>query len=205
MTRPSLSIRTHTGAGLLPWLGEIARLRIQVFRDWPYLYDGDAASEQRYLQTYVDVPGAMVALCLEGERIVGASTALPLAAETDAIMAPFRVHGFDVTSILYCGESVLDAHYRGRGIGVRFFEERERHARALPGITAMAFCGVQRDAGDPRRPADYVPLDAFWRRRGFSAHPELLTTMHWREIGKATETPKPMLFWLKSLQTEPVS
>ena len=199
---PPLTLQIYTGAALTPWLADIARLRIQVFRDWPYLYDGDAAAEQRYLQTYVDVPGAMVVLCRDADRVVGASTALPLTAETDEITAPFRAQGHRLDRILYCGESVLDPRYRGHGIGVRFFEERERHARALPGIDMMAFCAVQRRANDPRRPPSHVPLDTFWQRRGFVSHPELRTTMSWREIGEAEESPKPMQFWLKSLAAE---
>jgi GNAT superfamily N-acetyltransferase len=201
-THPALTVRTYTGADLLPWLADIARLRIQIFHDWPYLYDGNAIYEQRYLQTYVNVPGAMVAVCLGGTRVVGASTALPMTAETDEITAPFRAQGYDLARILYCGESVLDPRYRGLGIGVRFFEERERHARSLPGIDTMAFCGVQRAQDDPRRPPDYVPLDSFWRRRGFAPHPELRTTMRWHEIGASEETPKPMMFWMKSLSPE---
>jgi GNAT superfamily N-acetyltransferase len=203
MTGTELTVETHTGAALLPWLGDIARLRLRVFRDWPYLYDGDADSERRYLQTYVDVPGAMVAICRDGDHVVGASTALPLAAETAEITAPFRAQGIDVSRILYCGESVLDPRYRGRGIGVRFFDERERHARALAGIDTMVFCGVQRADDDPRRPADYEPLDAFWRRRGFQPRPDLRCTITWREIDEAAESPKPMMFWIKSLAGAP--
>lgn len=30
----------------------LAALRIAVFRDWPYLYDGDSAYESRCLQRY---------------------------------------------------------------------------------------------------------------------------------------------------------
>lgn len=199
INRPAPTVQTFTGSALLPWLADVARLRIQVFRDWPYLYAGDAESEQRYLQTYVDVPGAMVALCRDGDRVVGASTALPLSAETDEITAPFRSRGYELGRALYLGESVLDPRYRGLGIGVRFFEERERHALRLPGIDTLVFCGVQRAADDTRRPAGYVPLDAFWRKRGFSPCPELLTTMSWREIGAMQESTKPMMFWKKAL------
>ena len=33
-------IETLTGAALTEALDDVARLRIAVFRDWPYLYDG---------------------------------------------------------------------------------------------------------------------------------------------------------------------
>ena len=188
-----LRIVTQTGEALHRHLDDIARLRTQVFRDWPYLYEGDPAYERRYLQTYIDTPDAMVAICFAGERVVGASTALPLAHETEEIRRPFD----RVDDTLYLGESVLDPAYRGRGIGVAFFEHREAHAAKL-GLTHCVFCAVQRADDDPRRPADFVALDAFWRKRGYAPIENCATTMSWREIGEATESPKRMQFWRKT-------
>jgi GNAT superfamily N-acetyltransferase len=99
--------------------------------------------------------------------------------------------------VFYCGESVLDKRYRGLGIGVRFFEQREAHAADLGGFKHITFCCVERPLDHPRRPADYVPLDAFWNKRGYVKHPELHTTYSWKDLDDATETAKPMTFWLK--------
>ncbi len=189
-----LQVVTQTGEALRRHLDDIARLRIQVFRDWPYLYEGDPDYERRYLQTYIDTPDAMVAICFDGERVVGASTALPLAHETEEIRRPFA----RVDDTLYLGESVLDPACRGRGIGLAFFEHREAHAAKL-GLRHCVFCAVQRDPGDPRRPPDYVPLDAFWRKRGYAPIDGCTTTLSWRELGEAGESPKPMQFWRKTL------
>lgn len=197
-----LRIVTCRGEALRAHLDDIARLRIQVFRDWPYLYDGDADYEHRYLQTYIDTADAMVALCFDGTRVVGASTALPMAHETDEIRQPFERASaadgaFAVADTLYLGESVLDPAYRGRGIGVGFFEHREAHARAL-GLRHCVFCGVQRAIDDPRRPSGYQPLDTFWRKRGYAPLPGITTTLSWTEIGEQSESPKPMQFWGKT-------
>lgn len=189
-----LRVVTQTGEALRRHLDDIARLRIQVFRDWPYLYEGDPDYERRYLQTYVDTPDAMVAICFDGERVVGASTALPLAHETEEIRRPFD----RTDDTLYLGESVLDPAYRGRGIGLAFFEQRETHAAKL-GLRHCVFCAVQRDPDDPRRPPGYVPLDAFWRKRGYTPIEGCTTTLSWREIGESVESPKPMQFWRKTL------
>ena len=37
----AITLQSLSGAALLPHLDEVAKLRIAVFRDWPYLYDGD--------------------------------------------------------------------------------------------------------------------------------------------------------------------
>ncbi|MFP5511018.1 MAG: GNAT family N-acetyltransferase, partial [Alphaproteobacteria bacterium] len=41
-----IRVAALTGAGLEAALDDVARLRIAVFRDWPYLYDGDLAYER---------------------------------------------------------------------------------------------------------------------------------------------------------------
>lgn len=198
----NLRVFTVTGAELDRVIPALAELRIRVFREFPYLYDGDADYEAHYLRTYRDARGSVVVLVSDGERIVGASTALPMAEETAEVKAPFVANGYDPDRIFYLGESVLLPEYRGRGLGVRFFEERERHARALSEQGGLhfdwyAFCAVQRADKDPRRPAGHVPLDRFWSNRGYRRYPELTTTFSWQEVGETSETPKPMVFWLK--------
>ena len=188
-----------SGAALQQYVPQLAQLRIEVFRDFPYLYEGDLDYEARYLRTYIDSPDSVIVLVFDGERVVGASTALPMAHETEEFQRPFLDHGYDPSRIFYLGESVLQRGYRGRGLGVRFFEEREAHARALGGFELACFCAVQRPADHPRRPAGYQPLDTFWGRRGYTRHPELVTHYRWRDIGETEETAKPMMFWLKPL------
>lgn len=172
----------------------MARLRIEVFRAWPYLYEGTPEYEAEYLQTYLRSSDSLAVLILDGERVVGASTALPLAHETEPFRAPFS----RPEDYFYLGESVLLPAYRGQGWGVRFFEEREAHARRL-GYAHTCFAAVQRPAEHPLRPADYVPLDEFWGRRGYRKHPELTTTYAWQDVDQKRETDKPMTFWLKTL------
>lgn len=196
------TIRRLTGSAVLPFLEDLARLRIAVFREWPYLYDGDMAYEKTYLETYARSPESLFVLALDGDRVIGASTGLPMADETDDFKRPFKAHGYDPRRIFYFGESVLLPEYRGRGLGVRFFEEREAYARSLGRFGWTCFCAVERPADHPRRPAQYVPLDAFWRRRGYEKRPELATTYTWKDLDEESQSPKPMTFWLKRLSSE---
>lgn len=195
----SLRVAPLTGEALRAALPQLAALRIRVFRDWPYLYDGSEDYERRYLATYAASSGSVIVGAFDGERAVGAATALPLAHETDNVTAPFRARGLDPERIFYFGESVLLPEYRGRGIGVAFFAEREKHARGLGGFTHACFCAVQRAADDPRRPAGHVPLDDFWRRRGYAPVPGLTCRIAWRETGEPAESAKTMRFWMRAL------
>lgn len=194
----SVTIKSVSGHEAAAYIEDLARLRITVFRAFPYLYDGDTEYERHYLATYARSEGSVFVLALDGERVIGAATGTPMATETDEVKAPFLKAGYDPATFFYFGESVLLPAYRGQGLGVAFFEGREAQARQL-GLPHCTFCAVERPDDHPRRPADYTPLNAFWQKRGYRHHPELRTTFSWRDLDEATESPKPLSFWMKTL------
>lgn len=198
MTVSNLSIRRFSGPDLNTHIESVARLRIEVFRDFPYLYDGNMEYERNYLQTYVRCPQAVVAVAFAGDEVVGASTAIPMQFEEAGFQQPFIDRGYDPARIFYCAESVLRSDYRGQGLGVRFFEEREAHARTLGNFDYYCFCAVVRAQDHPLRPANYQPLDKFWQKRGYSKHPELSAMYSWKDVDKTAATSKRLEFWLKS-------
>jgi GNAT superfamily N-acetyltransferase len=195
----TIPVAPLTGTAFADALPDLARLRMTVFRDWPYLYDGTLEYEQGYLRRFSESPGAVIVAASDGPRIVGAATASPMIGHADAFADPFRARGYDVSRIFYFGESVLLREYRGRGIGHAFFDRREAHARSLGGYTHTTFCAVVRPPDHPMKPPDYVPLDAFWQRRGYTRMEGLVGSYAWRDIGDAEETAKPMQFWMKAL------
>jgi GNAT superfamily N-acetyltransferase len=192
-----ICVERWSGPALEQFIPELARLRIEVFRDFPYLYDGDIDYEKKYLQTYIDCPASVIVIAFDGDKVVGASTAIPMKYETDELKKPFIANGYKLDDVFYCSESVLNKNYRGLGIGVRFFEQREAHAEDLGGFKHICFCCVERPVDHPRRPVDYMPLDKFWTKRGYVKHPELRTAYIWKDLDDENETPKPMTFWLK--------
>jgi GNAT superfamily N-acetyltransferase len=192
-----ITLSTLTGPAILHHLPALADLRIKIFRDFPYLYDGTPDYEQTYLKTYATAPGAAVILARHENTVIGASTCLPLAQETPNIQNPFIEAGWDVAKIFYFGESVLDPAYRNRGIGVAFFAAREAHAKSHAASIAT-FCAVNRPENHPLRPATYQPLDHFWRNRGYEKQP-LTCQMTWRDLGEPADTAKTLTFWSKPL------
>ncbi|OWU84104.1 GNAT family acetyltransferase [Oceanicola sp. 22II-s10i] len=190
-------VRVLTGPALHAALDDVARLRIEVFRAFPYLYDGDLAYERRYLESYL-APSAIVAAAFDGTRIVGAATGTAMEDHSDDFAAAFADRPEPLTEIFYCAESVLLPEYRGRGIGHAFFDAREAHARAL-GRRFSAFCAVSRPDTHPRRPVDYAPLDAFWRKRGCAPLPGVSARFAWRETGQINETDHTLQFWMRGL------
>ena len=193
-----ISVRALRGAALEAALEDVARLRIAVFRDWPYLYDGSLDYEREYLATYRDSPGALLVGAFFGDVLVGASTSTPMEDHAGEFAAPMQGRGVALERILYGAESVLLPEYRGKGIGHRFFDLREDHARAL-GRTHVAFCSVMRPADHPLRPASYRTNDAFWQGRGYAPVPGAVAEFAWKDLGQAGETVKPLQFWMRAL------
>ena len=73
-----MQIRLLHGAAIAPYIDDLARLRLAVFREFPYLYDGDPAYEADYLARYAHSGRSLVVLALDNDEVVGASTGLCL-------------------------------------------------------------------------------------------------------------------------------
>ena len=193
-----VEVRALQGAELESHLDDVARLRISVFRDWPYLYDGTLDYERDYLKTYRDNPGALLVGAFDNGKLVGASTSTLMEDHAEAFSNPLRQIGLPVQTILYGAESVLLPAYRGQGLGHRFFDLREAHARAL-GRSHVAFCSVLRPDNHPYRPNTYRTNDAFWTGRGYAPLPGVVATFSWKDLGDSLESAKPLQFWMRAL------
>jgi hypothetical protein len=193
----SLTFREYRGAEIAEVVEPFARLRIAVFRDWPYLYDGDLDYERRYLAGYAQGDAILVA-AFDGDAMVGASTGMPLSDHADDFAEAFTDFAHDINNVFYCAESVLLSDFRGRGAYREFFARREAQAQRL-NFTFTTFCGVIRPHDHPRRPRDAQPLDPVWRRFGYAPMPGVEARFRWRDVGEAAETEKSLQFWIKRL------
>jgi GNAT superfamily N-acetyltransferase len=179
-------------------MDELAALRIEVFRDFPYLYDGDIGYERRYLASYLQSRQSVIIGAFDRERLVGAATASPLMDHDSAFREPFVRAGRNPAEIFYFGESVLLPRYRGQGIGVAFFHEREAVALAM-GFRTCVFSAVMRPLSHPMRPDSHVGLDEFWKKRGYGKIIGLHTHFSWKDVDQDQATEKPMEFWENAL------
>ncbi|WP_114390716.1 GNAT family N-acetyltransferase [Notoacmeibacter marinus] len=197
----AIRLAAYRGSEAQALLNGLATLRITVFADWPYLYEGDEDYEARYLGQFLEGEGAFVAAAFDGEALIGAATATPLLQHMDDLAEPVRQLGLDPQAIFYLSESVLLSNYRGAGIGHRFFDMREDEA-VRQGFAICLFCAVDRKAEDPRRPADTRSLESFWRRRGYQPLNGPKAHLSWRERGQADETDHSLTLWMHHLNGE---
>jgi len=200
----TLTVETLKGDAVATVIDAVSELRCEVFRAWPYLYEGDRDYEASYLAEFAAADDAVVVVARDSETIVGAATAAPLMSHTSEFSPLFEAHGFDPARVFYFGESVLRASHRGQGIGHLFFDHREAAAQMARNgdgnaFALTAFCGVIRPDNDKRRPPDYRALDGFWRKRGYQPVATMIGHYDWREIGHDDETRKAMQFWVRPL------
>jgi len=196
----AVTFQSFRGAECAEVLPDVAALRIRLFREWPYLYDGDMDYETEYLKVYARSARSLLVVVRDGDRVIGCATSLPLADDDDAFHAPFLEAGLDVDRIYYLGEILLLPEYRGRGYGHALMHAIHEHARDLDGFTQSALAVVIRDPADPRRPAGETDLDPLWTKHGYSRRPDLTMWLPWKEHGEEEETPKAMAFWLRPMQ-----
>ena len=195
----TISYITKKGQEISTIFEDLAQLRITVFHDFPYLYEGTLAYEIEYLKVYSEAERAFVFAVYDGKKMVGATTCIPLADESPEVRLPFEKAGFDTDTIFYFGESILLKDYRGLGLGHRFFHERETYARSFHTYKTTCFCAVDRGENHPLQPKDYRSNEAFWTKRGYRKEVSLQSTFEWPDINESISTPKTMIYWKRDL------
>ena len=193
-----ITIERLTGAMLARAIPDLARLRMTVFAQYPYLYAGDEDYEREYLHEFAIEQGSVLIAASDGDRIVGAATASPMAGQKPEFRAPVEAAGYLAEDVFYFGESVLQPEYRGRGIGHAFFDAREAAAKES-GAKWACFCAVVRPDDHPAKPDDHRPLDSFWRARGYERLEGVTTNFEWAEHGGPGEVDHTMQFWMGAL------
>jgi len=190
-----LRSRKLIGSDIEEVLQELAQLRIQIFFEYPYLYDGHLEYEMNYLQRYLKSSNSFFFGLWDQEKLVGATTGIPLIDEDSAFKKPFIDHQIELDKIYYFGESLLKPEYRGQKIGHLFFDERESYAVKTHQYLTTCFCSVLRPSGHPLKPHSYRPHDHFWIQRGYKKQSELLAQYSWQDRNENHESTKSLEFW----------
>lgn len=197
----NIRVERLTAAALADRLEELAVLRLAVLGEFPFLYSGSAAYEQRYLSDLGSLSGGLILAAFDRDRMIAAATGAPLDRELDALRDPFTHAGRDPRSIFYFGEVVVLPSHRGQGVGTALLEIGESHIRQGNRFTSAAFGEIVRSTDHPRRPKTYRTPDSAWRRLGYRLEPDIGGTLSWCDAGDREETAKPLRFWAKPLAT----
>lgn len=195
----AIGVREFRGKEVASVMCVLAQLRISVFREYPYLYDGSLGYELEYLARYERHHDGIVLGVYDGLSLIGAATGLPLSCELEGIRMPFLGDEFRDESIYYVGELIFVPAYRGRGLGSRTLGQLEDRIVATGAYSLVTLCTVQRATDDPRQPPGYRSPEPIWQRAGFSKRGDLVAHIAWQELGEEAQTMKPLTFWVKRL------
>lgn len=192
-----IHVRAFTGSHLRNHVHSIAKLRLDILEEYPFFEKSDLYQQLQFLERYVTCKEAIGILVFDHSTLVGASMGIPLMQERMSIQAPLQAHFHDIHSFYYFGESMLLKPYRNRGIGHHFFDMREAHVQLLQKYTHICFLDPLRPDLDHRKPADYLPVRDFWKKRGYAYHPEITCVLSWKDADTHLSTSKTLAFWLK--------
>lgn len=181
------------------FIDDIARLRISIFREYPYLYDGDKAYEVDYLKKFINTEDSMLVLAFSDEKIVGALTGLPLRYEEPNVREPWIQSNRPIDQLYYFSEGLLRREFRNIGIGRRMFQLAENWVENTHRYEAFTLATVIRSEDHPKKPAHFSSTDRFWEKLGYRKTNDMICTIPWKEVGEVQESPKPLLFWSKNI------
>jgi len=194
-----IKIVAFTGREIDAVIPKLADLRIEIFAEYPFLYEGSLEDEKQHIKKFFAMEDAIVVAAFDQDKIVGISTAYPFIYEKESFQKLFLKHQRAPQEYFIIGEVALQKQYRRLGIGKKILQEIEAYAQKLNSYKYFCLYTFVRSPEDPRRPSDYYPETIFWKNRGFVEHPELHATVAYREIGESKKTPKKIRFWTKDI------
>lgn len=198
MKKSSVQLQVLKGSEIQPYIDTLAELRLLIFREYPYLYEGNIQEERNYLKMYYQSKNSFVILVLDKGKPVGTATGVPFNKTPQDFRETFAKNGIPIEGIFYSGELILLKEYRNKGIGSRLYEELEKLVRGK--YEKIAICEVTKAKKDPKRPKDYVPSDRFWSKKGFIRHRQLAMYTSWKKIGGRKKIRHTLVFSLKSIK-----
>lgn len=192
--KENLTLNLLTGEEASEYFNEIAGLRIGLFKEFPYLYEGSLEYEAGYLQTYFKAKSVQVLLLFDGDKVVGFSNSISLAEESDEFKKPFLDQGLKLEDYLYIGEVMFNADYRQKGIARQIMDHHATRAKELG--TKQCFITVDRPDDHPARPTDYQPTDPLWIHFGFNKA-DFTMKMKWQQVDTHKEEENTLNIWVK--------
>lgn len=194
----TIDVRLLTGAAIAEVLDELATLRLTIFEEYPYLYRGRREDELAYLRGYAAAPEACALLTRAGDAVIGALTGMPLLQEDAPLRDAFAGSTFNLEDIYYVGELLFFPAWRNAGLGQSLLAQLASHLRRRGRYRTLTCATVERPEDHPRRPTDYLPIDRFLARAGFTRLPGITATFTWRETDRVKRA-HVMQFWGKEL------
>lgn len=198
-----VSYKIYSGKEVISLIPIIAQMRIDEFKNYPYLYHGNLEYEKEYLRGFTLNAHSCLIVACEANKIIGLVTALPLksgAAIVKDTEELFTRAGLNSETFFYLGEFIIDKNFRGRGIASQLEKQIITTAKKWQ-FSNVCLATVERRENDPRKPKNYISTDFIWTKLGYT-QTNLATQYHWPMItdeNEIQEQNNTLIFWTKVL------
>jgi hypothetical protein len=203
-TRISQELKTTyevlSGHEVIPYLDRLGELRIAVFSEYPYLYDGSIEAEKNYLKMYAQSKSSLVVLSKIDKKIIGFIAGLPFTESLDNDYKDSFLTEVPIEkTVFYLGEILIQIPYRRNKIGNQLFQLFE-HQLKLKGYKKILGCTVIREANSDKQEEGFS-IEQLIISKGAAKCADLIQRIGWKEVGKDESTEHFMQYWEKELDS----
>jgi hypothetical protein len=179
----ALSFRVFYGKEIAPYLDILANYRINFFRQYPYLYEGNLAYEKTYLKHYLDNPDTFLMGFFDGEKLGAFMSCMPLLSSADIVKdaeTKFKMIGLNAQKLMYIGETSIMPEYRSFTLTYEI-PKRLREIVLQLGYEGGCSLTVDRPKNHPLRPADYQDVEVVFKKFGYH-RVDITSELEWPTI-----------------------
>ena len=94
------------------YIEELAKMRIEAFCEYPYLYAGSIEYELEYLKSYTTCTDICVQILSDNGQICGMITSMPMEHSWDELCGDLDNLGVDSCKYFYVCELIIQKEYR---------------------------------------------------------------------------------------------
>ena len=194
-------MKTLLGQEILSHIREISDITMNVFKEYPYLYEGTEQEQWEYVdKRYCKQPNSVVCMASREGRLVGVVMGVPMNQAPLKYQTPFLNQGIDLSKLFYIGEMTILQGHRQTGVRQKLCEELKSHILKKGFYECITFCEIVRPHDDPKRPKNYHDHDRAWESLGFVKDNTRKTVSAWNENGGTQEIDHTMVYWLLDLK-----
>lgn len=183
-----VEIHIFEGNDAKPYLSLLADLRLEVFKEPPYLYLGNKEDELHYGARYLS-KNLIISITTINGRFAAIGTGLPLV-EAQEVIRDVREKLNDLESIYYYGEVIVLSEFRGKGLLKKILATQDEYIKTK-GFTKVSMMTVIRDSVESElgEKLGYTKTEMTIRCPWLTIQPD----------GSAKKEVNQLLFWIKSL------
>lgn len=160
----SYIIRIHTKEDLQEVFPFVAHCRINVFREYPYLYEGNFGEEMNDLEHCAQFMHNAVAIAYYKSIPVGFLYGMPFVEFAPHFESPvidlFKDNNLIPETCYYFADIIILPEHRGNNLSKKLFSALEHYAQKQ-GYCSASFITESHDI-HPLKPINYKSLDPLW-------------------------------------------